>query len=237
MREFDTIPTRHSKVQATVYQSSAWLSQQYFNCDQLDCVRCRPTDGRHLHQGCQTPSMEDDPCNPGDRGLIGSDEKATKNDERKLTNENIIIDSEYIGVHTKEKTTREIPPGAVSELPCSNADCHTTTQYDEALDSYLKWRYPWRDNNSPRSLDALETKGAVRQRLLALHRHAIEYDFCSLFTVHTPMRFFNTSVSDLPLQFVQPYMCLQDRDTLLQRIIFRESVSSAIGCRGSYGSR
>ena len=101
---------------------------------------------------------------------------------------------------------------------------------EEALDSYLNARYPWRSIRTEKACKTSD-KGTFQATVRDIHRYAIEKDFGSVFQIATEMQFFYFSLKDYSPLLMHPgsLPTFRNRNTDLHRSIFSYSVSSAIG--------
>ena len=155
-------------------------------------------------------------------------ETAEKKDEAESAAKYIDL-KEFLGVPAYKLTIRDERAQAALNAKCRQSKCDQA-EYDEALDSYLKTRYPWRRDRTEKACK-LSDKGNIQGKLRDIYRYIIEHDFASIFKIGTEMQYFHVSFKEFPLQYMPRYFSLKltDRTKDIHRKIFCYSVSNAIG--------
>ena len=136
---------------------------------------------------------------------------------------------EFLGVPAYELTSRDEIAQASLNVNYWQPDSDQA-EYEEALDSYLKARYPWRRDRTEKACK-LSDKGTIQGKLRDIYRYIIDHDFASIFKIGTEMQYFHFSFKDFPVQCMPRYFVarLKDRTKDIHRKIFFYSVSNAIG--------
>ena len=153
---------------------------------------------------------------------------AQKEDDHKSEAKYVDL-KEFLGVPVYELTNRDETAHFALSIKLTYPDWGLA-EYEEALDSYLNARYPWRSIRTEKASKTSD-KGTFQATVRDIHRHAIEKDFGSLFQIATEMQFFYFSFKDYPPLLMHPRSLptFRNRNTDLHRNIFCYNVSSAIG--------
>ena len=155
--------------------------------------------------------------------------KKTKDKDEQQSAHNTVDLKDFLGVPVYELTARDERAQAAVNAKYQQSNCDTA-EFEEALESYLNARYPWRRIRTAKS-DQTSDKCIIQGKLRVIHRCVIEHDFGSIFKIGEDQQYFYLSFKDYPPHCLPPQVqiCLRYRGADQHRGIFRYSLSNAIG--------
>ena len=141
--------------------------------------------------------------------------KSTEEKEQHWTIEDVNL-GEALGVPDYEVTKRDLQPRAALRAKRSHPKCNTA-EFDEALDLFLKSRYPWMTVTTMDTIEECDLYVTIREMIREVYRDVIEKDFQKLFDVEN-----RSTLSDYPEELGRHKDILKGN--------FRYIVLNVIGC-------